>query len=396
MLANRLWMALKKRLIDRSTPVTVVESAFTISANARPQRLGNGWLVCVVLDSGRLRLFKSTDKGESWSQLCYTEPLGGTINFSITSYNNIIHLVCNSSGSYIYYYRIDATTVTNTQLTITKFDIEASQISMGLISIAVNPLNGHLTMAWCSKNSTYPNSNNIRSAKSIDGGITWTKQSGTAGVDQITNFNTINYNFQYPCVVYKDSTLHIFAIYDAATSNHEVITTRWTGSAWVTTGTTNSGFPTIYEGGIYYQYSLCVVVSLDGTIHIVWVAFSSGISYNNIHYSKSSDNGVSWSVPILLTAVTTHDQDYPTITANKDNNLYVVFQGRDATHTSDIPMKKLIYEGGVWGSVVYVPNATDISIPVTCSNYTDFTDPLCIYQDLDTYTIKFRGKWTEE
>ena len=73
------------------------------------------------------------------------------------------------SGAVLPFIKFDATTV---GATITSsINIDSGQTSFGSgCSIGISST-GVLTTAWCSKNSTYPNSNNIRSAKSTDGGI---------------------------------------------------------------------------------------------------------------------------------------------------------------------------------------------------------------------------------
>jgi len=390
MLADRMLMCMNKRKIDRSEPVTVVNSAYTTSASARPQRLSNGWLVTAVYKTSYVVFYKSTDNGVNWSQLCWCADMTNS-NFSVTSYGNIIYAIGTYSTTQIIRLKFDATAVTNTNQAGSLLD--GSRTAVGGVSIAVNPSNGHLTAAWSCKDTTYPNSFNIRSAKSVDGGLTWTKQDGTAGVDQITTENSSGRDAKNPCIVVNNlGRPVILRTLEVPASIYLVYCEYYNGSTWLRSEVYNP-----YSN--YAQSNPDAVVSPDGTIHVVWHGKSASYpGNNNIRYSKSIDNGVTWSAPLRLTSsISEGDQEYATINCNKNNEIYILWDGLNTRVSSTYrQILKIVYSGS-WGSIITLTNniTNHSRYPSTCSNYTDFTDPLCIYQDNQAGAVKFRGVWNE-
>jgi hypothetical protein len=389
MLANRIIMALKGLLIDHSVPVTVVASAYDTSGNGGRKlvRLSNGWLVAAVFDSAtpRLNFYKSIDNGASWSRLCYAN-YTMTQGFAIASYGTNVYCIwVQSSNPSIYGVKFDATAVADSAQAY-NITIDSSQTSLGTGCSITCDSSGNLYAAWCSKNATYPNSFNIRYSKSVDGGVTWPAAS------QIGTYNTVGADETNPSLVINSlGNPCIFTKYgQPSNSDYRIRRCLFTGVSW------NNG--TVYSGDSNrVQSEPSAVVSPDGTIHVVWYGVDSiDTTKTNIRYSKSTDGGANWSAAIKLTSGNTYSQSLPTITSDKNNNIYVIWQGSTATNPTFSNIRKIVYNGS-WEGITELTsqNSAFIRWASLCSNYTDFTDPLCIYQDNQAGAVKFRGVWNE-
>lgn len=119
--------------IDKSTPVTVVASAYTTSASARPQRLSNGWMMTCEWNGSDILYFQ-VDKqdGNGFVQLCYATTSSWDAGFSIISKGTMVYVlgakVANSAN---YFTKFDALTVSNVNI-IANFiyNLDSSQTSL--------------------------------------------------------------------------------------------------------------------------------------------------------------------------------------------------------------------------------------------------------------------------
>lgn len=302
----------------------VVANAYDTSGNGgrKEVTLSNGWIIAAVWDSVSLwfRIYKSTDSGSTWSQICYQNNAIAVNNFAITSSGTKVYFI-NSNGTGMFSCPFDATTVANTDLAEHNFD---SQTSIGQgCSIVVAP-NGTLTAAWCSKNTNIPNSFNIRSATSTDGGVTWTKQNGTAGVDQISGDNTAGTDSINPCVVVNGSNNpSIFYQTLAASTQYFITCIRWTGSTWSpNTIASVVNYAQSNPTGIIKQYG-----SNIGRIWGLWDGLdATDTTKRNIHAAYSDDGGVTFSSQFKLTSGNTIDRQKPTLSESAFGDIYVFYQ----------------------------------------------------------------------
>jgi len=383
MLANKIRFSSSRILIDKTqTPLTeIVKSAYTTSASARPQVLSNGWIVSMEYYLTAVKFQVSKDNGNTWNALCFVTT-GGTISMiSICSYGTIVHFMLGFSvNDSIYRGKFDATTVTNISQTINAID--TSQTAFSGCSIAVNPTNGHLTAAWSSKNSSYPNSFNIRSAKSVNGGVTWTKQDGTAGVDQINANNTSGIDVTQPNVVYTIGGSPIIMATYSSTNFNLIRIYKYNETSW------DSGQP-IYIGSTYTQSSPSATVQRYGAnVGRIWVAWSgkdaTDTSRENIRVSYSDDNGVTWSTMQKLTTGNLYFQLYPSITSNNRGEVCIYWEAPETTSGNGYQnIKSINWNGSVWSSISYITNSltANVRYPSTCDNYYDFEQPIAIWQD---------------
>ncbi|EDK33945.1 phage tail protein [Clostridium kluyveri] len=378
---------------DRATPVSVVNSGYTTSATARPQVLSNGWIVTCEFDStgGNLYFKVSKDNGASFQALCSVLSISTTTYFAMCSYGTNIYVIFTNSTN-VFKVIFDVTTVTNASQNINSID---SQTSIGAgCSIAVSST-GTLTAAWCSKNSNYSNTNNIRSAKSIDGGITWTKQDGTSGVDQVTVRGATTLGYVNPYVQYdKNNSPIIFSSYDC--SAYKILAQIYNGSSW--------SEKTAYtaESTSYTQAHPTATLQKYGTnagrIWVVWHGLdNTDTSVFNIYLSYSDDNGISWSSKQKLTSGNSYEQAYPSITSDINGYVYILWHGvNSAVSTSYKQIKQIIWNGSSWSSLISVTSVTtnQCLYPSTCDNYNNFTNPITIWQDSQNTRVAFYGKWT--
>jgi len=394
MLANKIRFSSSKRLVDKtSVPLTeITPNAYTTSASARPQVLSNGWIVSVFIDEATnyFMFYKSEDNGTTWQLLGSRYRNGLSTNLSVSSYGNNVYCIGTQllgvNSSAVSGYRMD---VTNFASTVSLFTLDSTQNDFAGCSIAVNPTNGHLTAAWSSKNATYPNGFNIRSAKSVDGGVTWTRQNGTAGVDQVTYFNDASLNFRNPYVIYKNNG-HPSIIYDY-TYDGRIRCNNYSGTEWQTMFTD----VTVYQLNGYGHFLPSATVQRYGAnVGRIWVAWhgtdATDNTRTNIRVSRSDDNGVTWSAMTKLTTGNTYDNLNTSITSDKDGNVYVYFQGKSASNTTFDNIKYIKWDGSSWGSVVQLAtqNVANVRFPSTCDNYYDFEQPITIWQDNQNFGDK--------
>jgi hypothetical protein len=398
------------------TDITVVNQAYDTSGNGGRKlvRLSNGWLVAGVYDSTnkQIKLFKSSDNGATWSQLCYfyLGSISTPALFSLASVGTNVYIAYTyEASSYLFYKRIDALTVTNTDQTDFSLRIDTGQtvFAPNSITTIVNSTGTELHAAWASKNSTYPNSFNIRYVKgtiNADGSVTW------GAVEQVTTYNNSSYpNFAInPTIVLDSNGVPIVII------NQDNITISGTNSynanSWAITvfkrsQELNTGqqnvhsswtWKHIYLVNGYIQSSPSACVAPNGRIWVVWFGLdATDNNKNNIRIAYSDDGGFSWSSMTKLTSGNTVDHASPSITANKNNEIFVVWNGKDINDTYyDIRMIKY---NGSWGSISVLASGTtaDKVYPSTLYDTTiDFSTPLFIYKDQQGNKVGFYGTWT--
>lgn len=379
-------------------PSIIVNQAYDISGNEGRKlvRLENGWLVCIAYDSTNkyLYVYKSEDFGSTWTQLCYIYHVDIIARASIVSSGTNITILVPFGGTTnsVYSYTFDATVITNINLVSSQYEkiVDSAQNAVRTTSLALDS-NGVLHACWLSKNSTYPASFNIRYAKSTDGGTTW------SNVSQVTKYNSNTNNWLDPCLVTNISNEAI--IISGYTYSDKYIINILKETGLNTDLYINWTYNNVYNGNVYTQTNPSAVVDSNGTIHVAWVGQDSvDNSVNNLRYSYSSDNGVTWSAIEKLTSGNTkHMAQRPSITCDKNNNIYIVFMGLDSTISSYYQQIRIIKKDVTlgWGSITSITSNTTNHAwhPSACVNYKYFEQPLVIWQDAEAGDIKFYGKW---
>jgi hypothetical protein len=394
---------------------TVVNQAYDTSGNGGRKlvRLSNGWLVAVLNDTTNkmLKIYKSTDNGTTWTQVCYISRIRDSSNnpfsgASVASFGTkcvVITPYYNSGNTHaIGAFVFDVETIENIDLygTAYAYDIslENGNYAIGATSVVINNAVTEIHVAWSSKNITYPNSFNIRYAKgtiNADGSVTW------GAVEQVTFVNNSSApNFMTnPSIFVYNGNPTIAVAYDFGNLDKRIgiltksFTTKEAMSSYVKS---DWGYATVYDGGSYAQSSPSACVAPNGRIWVAWHGTdSTDNTVENIRVAYSDDGGVTWSSMTKLTSGNSYYQRVPSITVNKNNEVFVLWFGRDASDGYD-DIRMIKYSGGSWGSISVVSAGTTNHKGNPSALYDttlDFSTPLFIYKDQQNNKVGFYGTW---
>lgn len=374
------------------TDVTVVNQAYDTSGNGGRKlvRLSNGWLVAGVKRDTLTRIifYVSKDNGASWEQLCTINPaLVNFYDFAIVSKNTRLFIIYSATHGRVKGLSIEVTTQTNIDISPTEVDVETvTQDSIGNVSLAINEAGTELHAAWSSKNSTYPNSFNIRYAKgtiNADGSVTW------GAVEQVTSWNTSGIDTQNPSIsLDKNGSPVILAQHKNATPSYWIVAfAKSFTTKTFTTGDATWGNKTVYAGGSYAQLSPCAIFVPseinglpNGLIGNAWHgtdSASGGVNY--IRFSKSTDLGANWSPAQKLVPGTN-----PTLTANRNGKLFITYEDNGVTKRIESTDN-----GDTWSAPITVGNGTN---PSSLFDLTlNMSEPLTIRKG--TTSVLFSGAW---
>jgi hypothetical protein len=198
--------------------------------------------------------------------------------------------------------------------------VDTNQTAIGNVSLAIDPSNGHLHAAWSSKNSSYPNYFVIRYSKSENGGNTWSTPENAKYYNEDTYDNIeptlIVNNNGLPTIISITTQNSQYNERKYVSSRNKYKDGRWLGS-------------TLHPSDAYAKSSPSAVVDKDGVIHAVWEAQESD-GDTRIFYSRSTDRGTRWIDPILLSAYYGDHNLKPSITVDKNNQVFVLFYNSDS------------------------------------------------------------------
>jgi len=370
---------------DKTIQSTIINNTlYDTSGNGSRKliRLNNGWFVASLINgTNNVTFYLSKDNGSTWQQLCWTSA-AGTLKVGIASIGTKVYAavsIANDTKDYLYSF--DAATVQNVMLNPIS-NPDTGQTAYGDISIAADS-SGALHATWASKNSTYPNSFNVRYSKSTDGGLTW-----SAAV-QITTTNTLNMNWTSPAIIIsKNNPVIITQWSDSTNQSYGIYSYSYNGSAW-------SSNRTIYNGGSYPQSSPSVATSSNGQIWAAWEGRDSvDTTKTNIHTSYSDDGGFTWSPDKKITSGNLLDQKSPSVSIDKDGKVHIVFKGIVNNY---FDLRKVTYDGSTWSAIMNLTSNTTNGVdapstlidPDFSSNY---IESAVIYKDSQTNSVKFRSR----
>ncbi|WP_277585836.1 hypothetical protein [Psychrobacillus antarcticus] len=386
-----------------STPVTVtdatvVASAYDTSGNSgrRLVRMTDGTLVTVVTNKSANDdhlLYKSINNGSSWTNIASVLEIPNTSNATIIPINPT-HVALLNASKQSGYWAVKVTTINVNSGAKTDTTIDNNQTALGNVSLAINEQGTELHASWASKNATYPNSFNIRYAKgtiSADGSVTW------GAAEQITTLNTTGTNLVNPSIVVNSSNKPVIISEFYNSANFRIVVSyKDASNTWI--GSIGLTVKDVYNGTSYTQSSpsaIFVPKSVNGLANgRIWVAWegkdSVDVAKTNIRVSYSDDGGVTWSAMQKLTSGNTYSRAFPSITADKDNNIYILFGGQGASNNG-ISMSK--NTNNAWGSIQTVSSMDGAYYPSALFDLTvAFTIPLFIFY---SYTkVGFYGTWT--
>lgn len=398
---------------------TVVNQPYDTSGNGGRKlvRLDNGWLVAGVWDGGSysstngIRFYKSED-GANWTYLCYGSFSYG--QFALVSKGNVVYVLNfngtgTSNSAQFYYFNV---TTASGDVRGNAINIDTDQTSRGNVSLAINEQGTELHATWASKNSTFPNSFNIRYAKgtiNADGSVTW------GAVEQITKLNTsTSVGLQNPSVTLIDNVPYILAdsnrlfVENGAGSQPRPSVLVLSKSPKLNT---NDGlvdadwrFKNIYDEPSTYTQSNPSAIFIpqeiavknpmfagatQGVIAVAWQGKDATDSdVDNIRFSYSLDGGVTWSAMDKRTSGNADNNMYPTLTASLSGEIFIVFHNGNSTGV------RKIKHNGSWGSIQTVNSSQGaVTYPSTLYDLSvNFTEPIFIYKSATK--VGFYGSWT--
>ncbi|WP_246072891.1 tail fiber protein [Paenibacillus dokdonensis] len=378
--------------VNNVTDATVVNgSGYDTSGNGGRKlvRLSNGWLVATAVSGLSYLFYKSVDNGVTWSKIAYKTQTNtsGTTSIALVARNDTVYAIISfytsAADQRIRYLEVDPIAETGKGV-----DIDPLQTSIGSVSLAINDAGTELHAAWSSKNSSYPNSSNIRYAKGIinaDGSVTW----GSA--EQVTKDNNGSYNNYTPSIVWTPMGSKIISTYTTgSTFQLRSITTLGVAYSFY-----DSGSPSL---GQYSPSAIYVPKSINGfpngRIWVAWYGIESD-SLQNIRIAYSDDGGVTWSAMQKLTSGSMN-QVVPTITYNQKNEIFILFHG-GVTSGGYFQIRKISYKNSSWGSITTLTSTTTSHAANPSSLVGvgfDFSEPLFIYKNMQTNNVGFFGTWT--
>ena len=266
----------------------------------------------------QIRYTKSTDRGNTWNIPVnitseYYEQFNPSI--AIDSFNNI-HIVWNGyTPAYPWKLQIRYTkSIDGGNTWSTPTEITSEDYSQYVPTIGIDSSNT-LHIVWEGYSPSSPNCTQIRYAKSIDGGNTWSIP---------TEITSENYSHFSPSMAIDSSNnIHIvWNGYSPASPNYTQV--RYAKS--IDRGSTWSN-PTEITSDDYGQYGPTIGIDSSNNIHIVWNGCSpASPNYAQIRYAKSIDRGNTWNIPVNITSEY-YAQYNPSIAIDSSNNIHIVWYG---------------------------------------------------------------------
>lgn len=281
--------------------------------------LSNGWLVAVVqnlnvspTDRREVRVYVSKDGGNSWefrrSWGYSTASSSYTMATSIVARGDKVFLLYTATGTLFLQGYNPSTGVSDPTLTV---DSSLTAASIQSASLAVNAAGTEIHIAWDCRNSTRPNSHNIRYLKgSIEG-----DGSVTLGpVEEVTKVNNSGTaGYRNPSIAVDGSRAVILA--DYATTGSSVIYSLYKTTTWQE--------KSIYAGGVHVQSHPSAVTDMDGAIHVAWQGTDTSNSSKRVRYSKSLDGGVTWT-PMTLIFASSGALENPSLSVDREGKVLVL------------------------------------------------------------------------
>lgn len=366
------------------TDATVVAQAYDTS--------GNGGRKLVQLKDGS---FVSAVKNSTSQFIYITMDNWNTKNtiFSYTAYPNFQDIaICTDGNNIFSLYAVNGTTVSFGSYKvdgtlINGYTVDSSQTALGNVSLVINEAKTELHATWASKNSTYPNSFNIRYAKGTingDGTVSW------SAVEQWTKINVLSQYYQNPAIVVINNYPYVFVeSYDTSVgtsafkmsllTNKPGFPNEYPNSLKGSISVSMSGYAQSSPSAIYVPQSINGLA--NGLIANAWHgtdSTSGGVNY--IRFSKSTDGGVNWSMMQKLVPGTN-----ASLTANKSGKLFITYEDADVTKRIESTDN-----GDTWSSAITVGTGTN---PSSLFDLTmNMTAPLTIRKG--TSSVLFSGAWT--
>lgn len=389
---------------------TIVNQLYDINGGSGRKliRLNNGWLATILKTTNDIYIYISRNNGDTWQSLYQIIGLTSLKDAAITTDGKSIFLLYsanNSSNNSVHFGKINAETGVEESNKI----IVPNSIFVGKVAFTINKDKNELHAAWQSTVSAFPNSINILYAKGIidtNGTITW----GT--VEQITYWNNIDRGMDIHSIFIRENIPNIlFSTSNISLADISQVTGSSIGifkndkSLTVHSSVNyNWSFKNIYyhENPSYRPYlpsTIYVPKEINGLengrIWVVWHGADSIDTYHQIRVSYSDDDGKTWSAMKKLTNTLERSNSNASITFNKNNEIFIVWQGnKDVANNSDNRIKQIKNVDGVWGTINEIKTSPQSDNPSALIDTSiDIVEPLFIYKDVTNSKIRFSGSW---
>lgn len=375
---------------DESMSSEIIRSVNITSNNAPPMYLKNKWIVTTSYDTTKDKLIFmiSKDLGLTWEKLTEwnVKKLNERSDFAVCSKDNVVYATIQT-GTGVLFTKFDVSTVNTTVNTISTINGNGTERG---ISMAISD-GGVILVAFGINNNVY-----VYAVKSVNDGVTWTNMAGAAGVDTISYMN----QSYYPCglSVTFDSLNNPCIVTSKVYNNNNtcsLFTSVYTGGKWVETNKQISNFSNNFI--IHPFNNINILCQKNGSNKgRIWASYYALESSNhNICILYSDNNGETWGNATKLTKGTIYDQKNPTLSEDKDGNIYVVWQGKTVVRPDNYNLRMAMFNGSIWGDIVDLTHISSknehVSTPVACKNYYDFSIPLISY--VDNYKVNFLSKF---
>lgn len=363
---------------------TIIINAVNTNGNGGRKlvRLSDGSLVALVKDSTRYYLYKSIDSGATWT-LGYAAPAFASLQDACMVCDGTrIYVLCTRDNNCVSWYSYDYSLVLKNSNNIDG----SNQTAVGNCSLTIN--GSELHAAWASKNAVYPDSFNIRYAKSPI--VTGVPTFGT--VVQITSYNTVGIQVEQPSIVCNGNGYPVILAVETGASNNGLYAFAYNGTTWATWRPSYTGYAHRSPSAIHISPAISGIAT-HGRIRVVWVA--KDIVSNTMYslWTCHSDNGgITWSTPVKLTTDASYNYEFPSISWSNDNFGMVYVQTTNGNGVSRIWCST----AGVW-NVPEVIKASTYNANVSAIMDTSLTFQIAPFITTNTNIprVLFDGTWSQ-
>lgn len=349
-------------------------------------KLSNGWIVVACYSPADSYIhFKILKDDHIWHTLCKYGAISGVVgkDFAVCSNGTIVYMVLGRATDYqLHGIMFDAATVEAGAVLTDSFTPISTQSGFSGVSITHDSTALHVVVA--ATNEVYSDSYNIMYTQSTDDCVTWKKVNGTIGYDNVTAINTIGDNYYSPTIILDDGVPNIISSH-AMSGTYSICNWQYI-SSWS---------EHVIHSDTYLQEDACATIDSTGCIHVVWDGLDTVDStYANVHYSKSSDGGATWSAQTKLTSGNTLCANtHATISVDNIDTVYVYYSGPNIT-ANQSQIFETTYKDGSWAykaieiitPTVTAGQTTPQSVMIANSSYPDL-----IWNDLEMLTTRYRG-----
>jgi hypothetical protein len=269
-----------------------------------------------------------------------------------------------SVGNNVYVAWIDSDLSPNANKVIFRRSIDGGNTFQNPISLSTGVSSLSLTIAALGNNVYLmweDGGNKVSFRRSVDGGNTFSSPLS------LSSFTTLE--LRKPKLLLDASNVNnVYALWEQKDSSHSYVNIIFAKST--DDGNTFSN-PVIVSSGVEdtYAHNMALVGS---NIYVVWTA-SDNINHRETYFRRSTDGGNSFDTPINIDN-NDESAEYPSIAVNKDNNLiYVVWSDWSAyNNVRQLFLRKSGDSGASFGNIVvlsYIANSINVPPPNEDANY---------------------------